>query len=573
MKQSSSNRIELTDRVFLYSPAGGWGRDVVAAGLLKTLSKRHPAVTFFQPLYRQEGPLRLLSAAAGALMLEAGKLEEHEGVGEEAYYANEPLSRREIVTKFYDSPAVKKADFALVIGSNHSKVAHPSKMYTDASLSADLQCPVLLSVSGEGRNAHEVAESIKACARTVQEKGSKILGAFVSPSAAGIEEQVRIELVDLSIPVWFIGRVEEKGGTKEEALACFEACQRGMDEEELFRALSRPFTAPVTPACFQYSLLRRAAEKKKTIVLPEGGEERVLRAADYVLSHDAAKIILLGEEEYVRRRASNIDLSFISKAKIISMEDEALKGKLEGEMKKILPLKDEEVEELMKDPSYFGTMLVKSGMADGMVSGAVHPTAQTVRPALRIIRTKPGVPIVSGSMLMCMEDHVDIYADVAIVPNPTPSQLALIASQTCKTAKMVGIDPIVGFLSYSTLGSGKGKDVEMVKEAVEEFRASSPKAPFVGPIQFDAACSPQVGRLKAPGNPVAGRVSAYICPDLDSGNILYKAVERTGGATAIGPILQGLCKPVNDLSRGSTMWDIVNTIAITALTCEEEDDE
>lgn len=575
MKQSSSNRIELTDRVFLYSPAGGWGRDVVAAGLLKSLSKRHPFVTFFQPLCRQEAPLRLLSAASGALQLEAaGRLEEHEGIGEEEYYANEALSRREIVTKFYDSPAVKKADFALVIGSNHSKVAHPSKMYTDALLSADLQCPVLLSVSGEGRSAHEVAESIKACARTVQEKGSKILGAFVSPSPAGIEEQVRIELVDLSIPVWFIVRIEEKGSAKEKVLACFEACQKGINEEELFRALSRPFTAPVTPACFQFSLLRQASEKKKTIVLPEGGEERVLRAANYVLSHDAADIILLGEEEYVKRRAANIDLSFISKAKILSMENEALKEKLEGEMKKFLPLKDDEdVAELIKDPSYFGTMLVKIGMADGMVSGAVHPTAQTVRPALKIIRTKPGVPIVSGSMLMCMEDHVDIYADVAIVPNPTPSQLALIASQTCKTARMVGIDPIVGFLSYSTLGSGKGKDVEMVKEAVEEFRASSPKAPFVGPIQFDAACSPQVARLKAPGNPVAGRVSAYICPDLDSGNILYKAVERTGGATAIGPILQGLCKPVNDLSRGSTMWDIVNTIAITALTCEEEDDE
>ena len=574
MKQSSSNRIELTDRVFLYSPAGGWGRDVVAAGLLKALSSRHRSVTFFQPLCRQqEGPLRLLAAAAGALQLEAGKPEEHEGVREEVYYANEALSRREIVTKFYDSPAVKKADFALVLGSNHSKVAHPSKMTTDAALSADLQCPVLISVSGEGRSAQEVAESIKACARTVQEKGSKILGAFVSPSPEGIEEQVRIELVDLSIPVWFIGHVEEKGGVKQKALTCFRACRAGMDEEELFRALSRPFTAPVTPACFQYSLLRRASEKKKTIVLPEGAEERVLRAANYVLSHDAADIILLGEEGYIKRRAANIDLAFISKAKILSMEDEELKAKLEEEMKKILPLRDEEVAELIKDPSYFGTMLVKSGMADGMVSGAVHPTAQTVRPALKIIRTKPGVPIVSGSMLMCMEDHVDIYADVAIVPNPTPSQLALIASQTCKTAKMVGIDPVVGFLSYSTLGSGKGKDVEMVEEAVEDFKATSPKAPFVGPIQFDAACSPQVARLKAPGNSVAGQVTAYICPDLDSGNILYKAVERMGGATAIGPILQGLCKPVNDLSRGSTMWDIVNTIAITALTCEEEDDE
>ena len=574
MRQSPSNKIEATDRVFLFSPSGGEGRDTVAVGLLKSLSKRHPLVSFFQPLFRQNGLLPLLSASMDELDLEAGKEEEHAGVQEEEYYTNEPLMRRAIVTKFYTSPAIKKADFALVVGSDYSKVAHPNRMNTDAALSADLQCPVLLSVSGEARSALEISESIKACARTVQEKGSKILGAFVSPCHEGIEEKVRLELVDLSIPVWFIRKVKAGQNLRQKAKACFEAYQKGVNEEELFQALSRPFTAPVTPACFQYSLIRRAAERKKTIVLPEGSEERVLRAANYVLSHDAVDIILLGEEKYIRRRAENINLSFISKAKILSMDDGPLKEKLEEAMKKALPAcSDEEIGELIKDCSYFGTMLVKTGMADGMVSGAVHPTAQTVRPALRIIRTRPGSEIVSGSMLMCMEEHIDIYADVAIVPNPTSSQLAIIASQTCKTAMMVGIDPIVGFLSYSTLGSGKGRDVDMVKKAVDDFAALHSKAPFVGPIQFDAAFSPQVAKLKAPNNPFAGRVSAYICPDLDSGNILYKAVERTGGAIAIGPVLQGLNKPVNDLSRGSTMWDIVNTIAITALSCEEEDNE
>ncbi len=574
MRQSSSNKIETTDRVFLFSPSGGEGRDTVAVGLLKSLSKRHPLVSFFQPLFRQNGLLPLLSASMDELYLEAGREEEHAGVKEEEYYANEPLMRRAIVTKFYTSPAIKKADFALVVGSDYSKVAHPNRMNTDAALSADLQCPVLLSVSGEERSAFEIAESIKACARTVQEKGSKILGAFVSPCREGIEEKVRLELVDLSIPVWFIRKVKGKENLRQKAEAYFKAYQKGVNEEELFQALSRPFTAPVTPACFQYSLIRRASERKKTIVLPEGSEERVLRAANYVLSHDSVDIILLGEEKYIRRRAENINLSYISKAKILSMDDGPLKEKLEEEMKKALPTcSEEQIGELIKDCSYFGTMLVKTGIADGMVSGAVHPTAQTVRPALRIIRTRPGSEIVSGSMLMCMQDHVDIYADVAIVPNPTPSQLSIIASQTCKTARMVGIDPIVGFLSYSTLGSGKGKDVDMVKEAVEDFSSLHPKAPFVGPIQFDAAFSPQVAKLKAPNNPFAGRVSAYICPDLDSGNILYKAVERTGGAIAIGPVLQGLNKPVNDLSRGSTMWDIVNTIAITALSCEEEDNE
>lgn len=574
MRQSSSNKIETADRVFLFSPTGGEGRNVVAAGLLRSLSKRYPFTSFFQPLFRQDGLFPLLSASAHALGLETGEAKEHEGVSEREYYANEPLMRKEIVTKFYTSPIIKKADFALVVGSDYSKVTHPNRMNTDASLSADLQCPVLISVSGDGRSALEISESIKACARTVREKGSKVLGAFISPSREEVEEEVRLDLVDLSIPIWFIERVERKENPAQEAISCFEAYLKGVDEEELFQALSRPFTMPITPASFQYSLIRMASEKKKAIVLPEGSEERVLRAANYVLSLDAVNIILLGEEGHIRRRAKNINLDCIAKAKILSMEDGKLKETLEKEMKKALPAcEDEEIAELIKDPSYFGTMLVKTGIADGMVSGAVHPTAQTVRPALRLIRTKPGIPIVSGSMLMCMEDHVDIYADVAIVPNPTPAQLSVIASQTCKTAKMVGIEPIVGFLSYSTLGSGKGKDVDMVEEAVEDFEASSLRAAAVGPIQFDAAFSPHVAKLKAPGNPFAGRVSVYICPDLDSGNILYKAVERTGGAVAIGPILQGLNKPINDLSRGSTMWDIVNTIAITALSCKEENDE
>ncbi|MBQ1273399.1 MAG: hypothetical protein IIY10_01380, partial [Aeriscardovia sp.] len=253
MRQSSSNKIETTDRVFLFSPSGGEGRDTVAVGLLKSLSKRHPLVSFFQPLFRQNGLLPLLSASMDELYLEAGREEEHAGVKEEEYYVNEPLMRRRIVTKFYTSPAIRKADFALVVGSDYSKVAHPNRMNTDAALSADLQCPVLLSVSGEERSAFEIAESIKACARTVQEKGSKILGAFVSPCREGIEEEVRLELVDLSIPVWFIRKVKGKENLRQKAEAYFEAYQKGVNEEELFQALSRPFTAPVTPACFQYS--------------------------------------------------------------------------------------------------------------------------------------------------------------------------------------------------------------------------------------------------------------------------------------------------------------------------------
>jgi phosphate acetyltransferase len=222
----------------------------------------------------------------------------------------------------------------------------------------------------------------------------------------------------------------------------------------------------------------------------------------------------------------------------------------------------------MSDPSYFGTMLVHMNFADGMVSGATHTTAETIRPALEIIKTQPDVSLVSSTFLMCLPDRVLAFADCAVNPDPSAAQLADIAASTVKTASAFGIEPRVAMLSYSTGSSGSGHDVDKVRLATEILHAAQPELPLAGPIQYDAAVDEGVGKSKLPGNPVAGRATVLIFPDLNSGNTAYKAVQRSANAVAVGPVLQGLRKPVNDLSRGCTVPDIVNTVAITAIQAQ-----
>jgi phosphate acetyltransferase len=319
-------------------------------------------------------------------------------------------------------------------------------------------------------------------------------------------------------------------------------------------------------------LLGRAKADKKTIVLPESDDERVLRAAHFLLSHDIANLILLGEKEKVLAHAAGLELN-LDDAQFESIEtSEHLPAMIE-ELVKLRAHKgmtQEKAVETLKDPSYFGTMLIQLGFADGMVSGAIHSTANTVRPALQIIKTKPGESIVSGAFIMCLDTRVDIYADCAITLNPTPAQSAEIAIQSANTARTFGLDPVIGFLSYSTLGSGSGPDVDLVEEAVRLAQEKDPDQTMVGPIQFDAAWSPEVAKIKAQGNPAAGHVNTFIFPDLSAGNIAYKAVQRSSKALAIGPGLQGLRKPVNDLSRGASIQDIINTVALTAIEAQNE---
>ncbi len=329
------------------------------------------------------------------------------------------------------------------------------------------------------------------------------------------------------------------------------------------------FTPPsiVTPLMFEARLLERARAANKHIVLPEGNDDRILRAASTLLARKVAKLTLLGDEKSIRARAAELSLD-ISAATIISPSDPELTGRFAEEYAKLRAHKGMTVDrakEIVQDVSYFGTMMVHLGMVDGMVSGAAHTTAHTIRPAFEIIKTKPGTNTVSSVFLMLMEDRVLVYGDCAVIPDPSVEQLADIAISSAETASQFGVEPRVAMLSYSTGSSGSGADVDKVRSATELVKERTPALSVEGPIQYDAAVDVAVASTKLPDSPVAGRATVFVFPDLNTGNNTYKAVQRSAGAVAVGPVLQGLNKPVNDLSRGALVHDIVNTVAITAI--------
>jgi phosphate acetyltransferase len=328
----------------------------------------------------------------------------------------------------------------------------------------------------------------------------------------------------------------------------------------------------ITPKMFEFSLIERAAAKKMRIVLPEGEEERVLRATDVLTRRNVADILLLGNPSVIAEKITRLGLHFtphVIQPEAFSLFDEY--AETYRDLRKKKGLSPEQARDAISDPTYFGTMMVYKGHADGMVSGSVNTTAQTIRPAFEFIKTKPGVPIISSVFLMCLKDRVLVFGDCAVNPNPTAEELAVIAISSAETAALFGIAPKVAMLSYSSGDSGKGVDVDKVVEATRIARKIAPSLLLEGPLQYDAAIDPDVARTKVPDSQVAGRATVFIFPDLNTGNNTYKAVQRAGdGVVAIGPVLQGLNKPVNDLSRGCTLTDIVNTVAITAIQAQGE---
>ncbi len=361
------------------------------------------------------------------------------------------------------------------------------------------------------------------------------------------------------------GRLAADSSVKyDSALSLFE---QYVDGAQLLQLLDVSKADVVTPLMFEYGLLDRARSAERHIVLPEGGDDRILRAAATVLKRQVARLTILGEEDEVRSRARELGLD-LDAASVVSPFDPDLRQRFAEEYQRLRAHKGISFDlafDTVSDVSYFGTMMVQLGLADGMVSGAAHTTAHTIRPAFEIIKTRPEVSVVSSVFLMALADRVLVYGDCAVVPDPTSEQLADIAISSSETASQFGIDPRVAMLSYSTGSSGSGADVEKVRAATELVRAQRPSLPVEGPIQYDAATDAVVAAAKMPGSKVAGRATVFIFPDLNTGNNTYKAVQRSAGAVAIGPVLQGLNKPINDLSRGALVQDIVNTIAITAI--------
>jgi phosphate acetyltransferase len=357
---------------------------------------------------------------------------------------------------------------------------------------------------------------------------------------------------------------------KRKVAAALGTMESSVDVPALLERAAVSRTGRVTPLMFQYELIRRAKQQRRHIVLPEGTEERILRAAEIVLLRDVCDITLLGDPGEVKRKAAGFGLS-LDRAKIVDPRTSELMPSFAEayfELRKHKGVSREFSRDTMVDVSYFGTMMVHQGMADGMVSGSVHTTAHTIRPALEFVKTKPGISVVSSVFFMCLADRVLVYGDCAIVPEPTSQQLADIAISSASTAAAFGVEPRVAMLSYSTGESGKGPDVDRVREGTRLVRERAPDLKIEGPIQYDAAIDSTVAKVKMPGSEVAGHATVFIFPDLSAGNNAYKAVQRAANAVAIGPVLQGLKRPVNDLSRGASVPDIVNTIAITAIQAQ-----
>jgi phosphate acetyltransferase len=351
------------------------------------------------------------------------------------------------------------------------------------------------------------------------------------------------------------------------ALGLFESC---VDIDELEKRIEIIQSKRLTPLMFEYKLIERALADRRHIVLPEGEDERILKAGEILVRRKVVDLTILGRADNIKQKIKALGLD-LSGVRII---DPLESNRREGYASALYDLRRHKgltlamAQDAVTDVSYFGTMMVAMGDACGMVSGAVHPTGETIRPALQIIRTRPGVSVVSSVFFMCLADRVLVYGDCAVNPDPDARQLADIAISSAETARTYGIEPRIAMCSYSTAESGHGRDVDKVREATRIVKNRRPELKVEGPIQYDAAIDAGVARTKLPNSEVAGKATVFIFPDLNTGNNLYKAVQRSAGAVAIGPVLQGLNKPVNDLSRGCTIPDIVNTVAITAIQAQ-----
>ncbi|EZH76014.1 phosphate acetyltransferase [Aquimarina atlantica] len=348
--------------------------------------------------------------------------------------------------------------------------------------------------------------------------------------------------------------------------------EKYVNEDRLADKLITFKSEGLTPRMFQYNLLKRALKHKKHIVLPEGSDERILRATSRLLASGVVDITLIGNEKKIKSKVIKLDIPIdFDKIQIVFPTESPYYDEYVQtfyELRKHKNVNLDMAKDMMADVSYFGTMMIYKGHADGMVSGAVHTTQHTIRPALQFIKTKPGVKVVSSVFFMCLADRVSVFGDCAINPNPNAEQLAEIAISSSESAAAFGIEPKVAMLSYSSGTSGKGEDVEIVREATAIVKEKHPDLKIEGPIQYDAAVDLEVGQSKLPNSEVAGQASVLIFPDLNTGNNTYKAIQRETGALAIGPMLQGLNKPVNDLSRGCTVDDVYNTVIITAIQAQ-----
>ena len=562
MNEGIGDTVSLTS-VTIISPEAANGRNVVALGVVTALASIKKTAVFRPAVCRKDTFTDILLEASNTGLTR----EQSVGVCPRRAREDKAGSRADIVAAYTEAIEAAQPEAVVIVGTDKSPVNDPALFAFNADVAADLKAPVLLAVCTINRTPEQVRFTVEASTATIEAAGTKVVGVFITGCKDDQPEALHAEFADYPVPVWTLPAVDfsEEGAVAKAS----EAFSFNVDTADLLAAIDAPFEVPTTPYAFQYSLLGKAKADRKTIVLPEG--DRIIKAADYLLERDVVDLIIVGDENAILARGEELGLKSLSKAKFQAMDDEEVLTPMVAKLCELRAKKgmtEDQARKQLTDASYFGTMLVVLGLADGLVSGSVNSTANTVRPALQVIKTKPGTSLVSGAFLMCFKDHVAVSSDCALTLNPNAEQLAEIAIQSAETAKAFGLEPKVGMLSYSTLGSGKGPDVDLVEAATAIVKDKAPELAVVGSIQFDAAWSPTVAATKAKGDPVAGHVNVFVFPDLCAGNIGYKAVQRSSGAVAVGPVLQGLNRPVNDLSRGATVQDLINTVALTAIEAQ-----
>ena len=492
-----------------------------------------------------------------------------------------------VIKKYKDLE--KNFNFILCLGSDYVGSSAAFEFDLNAEIAANLGCPTMLVVKSQDKNQVELLESTLLAVEQLEKNCADSLGCFFNRSdLTGKELEVirrdldkHAELIHGPKPGVYAFPRAGKAYEEEVFLLRVMAGERSMesvceffkaeiDGQDLLKRIDEFKGIRIAAKMFEYELLEKAKAKKMCIVLPEGKDERILKAADDLLRREVADLAILGDLKQIKEDAKRLKLD-LSKAQLI--EPKAAANFKEyaatyAELRKHKGVTQEQAEEILADPTYYGTMMVYKGEMDGMVSGAANTTAHTIRPAFEFIKTKIKGGTVSSCFLMCLKDQVLVFADCAVIPNPTPKELADIAIASAGTAEIFGVEPRVAMLSYSTGSSGKGPDVELVIEATRLAKEAAPGLALEGPLQYDAAIDPGVAATKLPNNPVAGKATVFIFPNLSTGNNTYKAVQRAANAMAIGPVLQGLNRPVNDLSRGCTVPDIINTVAITAIQAQ-----
>ena len=515
--------VPVSTRVYVASPDARADLSAAAQAIAEAAGRQSSPAVLFHPLAAQASSARLV----GASFDEFARSTDEAETG--------------IIERF---EALAAAGPVVAVGTDYSGVTAPTELALNGRLAADLAAPVVLVVDASQGPDHALGLARVALDGLAAQHATVAAIIATGPTHT---DATRTLLASLGVPAAVLG-----------------------DDLSAVLAATDVTITTRTPARFSHELMATARADVRTIVLPESEDPRILEAASVVAARGVARIVLLGEEEQVRADAKRQGLD-LTGVEIVSMNNPGLVESYAAKFAELRAKKGvtlEQAREAMADGACFGTMMVYMGGADGLVSGANHTTANTIRPALQVIKTNPGMKTVSGAFLMSLADRVLLFADCAVTPNPEPAQLADIALASAQTARMFGIDPKVAMLTYSTGTSGSGPDVDRVRAGYEEAVQRAPEERIAGPIQFDAAIDPVVGAKKMPDSEVAGRATVFVFPDLEAGNIGYKICQRTAGAVAVGPLLQGLRRPVNDLSRGALVDDIVNTIIMTAIQAQ-----